>query len=164
MKIRIKLKKKKKEIKEINNEFKLKSPNLHNENKIENINVKINSFEKRKISRSPLRMADVFMIKKKCSIPNKKLNKNEYKESIAFNNKNIKKIIFIKKSVTKIKQEENNNDKINISVKNDQNEINEERKEVEIHKVKAPKEKEEIKSEIELEKIYQEKKIKKMFK
>lgn len=69
------------------------------------------------------------------------MNKNEYKESIAFNNKNIKKIIFIKKSVTKIKQEENNNDKINISVKNDQNEINEERKEVEIHKVKAPKEK-----------------------
>lgn len=63
MKIRIKLKKKK-EIKEINNEFKLKSPNLHNENKIENINVKINSFEKRKISISPLRMADVFMIKK----------------------------------------------------------------------------------------------------
>jgi len=149
----------KKEKNEINI-FKLNSPNPYNENKIENINVKINSFEKRKISRSPLRMADVFMINKKCSIPNKNLSKNEYKESIAFNNKNFKKIIFIKKSVTKIKQEKNNNDKIKISIKNDKNEINEERKEVENQEVNTQKEKKDIKSEIELEKIYQEKKIK----
>lgn len=48
----------KKEINEIN------SSHLHNENKIENIDVKIYSFEKRKISRFPLTMADIIMIHK----------------------------------------------------------------------------------------------------
>ena len=65
--------------------------NKNNENKIENINVKINNFEKRKVPRSPLRMADVFMINKKSFNPNNNLNRNEYRESIDFNNKNIKK-------------------------------------------------------------------------
>ena len=152
--------KEKNEINKRKKDIKINSPmtnneNKNNENKIENINVKINSFEKRKVSRSPLRMADVFMINKKSFNPN--LNKNEYRESIAFNNKNIKKIIFIKKSEPKIKKEEKNNDIIKVSIKKDKDEINEERKEVEKNEIKSPKEKEQKKSEIELGKVYQRK-------
>ena len=121
---------------------------VYDENKIENVNIKINNFEKRNFSRSPLKMADVFMIKKKSLIPYKKKNKNEYKESIAFNNKNIKTIIYIKKSESKLQKQERDNDKM-MSKKN-KDEINEERKEIEKNDIKSAKEKEEIKNEIEL--------------
>ena len=85
-----------------------------------------------KFSNSPLRMADVFMLKKHHSIyPNHKPDINNYVDSITFNNKNIKKIIFIKPKEQKIKSNEmKNEDEIKEIGQKENTEIINEEKEI----------------------------------
>ena len=102
----------------------------------------------KKTSNSPLRMAAVFMLKKHhtlnpCdkNIIGKKNDKMDYVESIAFNNKNMKKIIFIKNNDSEVKNkndESKNEDEIKIK----KQEINEMNNEI---KSKKPKKRKKMK-------------------
>ena len=92
--------------KDINNDNKILSQHIqYNNNTSNNRN--------KKYSNSPLRMADVFMLKKHHSInpyDTEKKDKGNYVETITFNNSNMKKIIFIKSSESKLKNDESKNE------------------------------------------------------
>ena len=105
----------------------------NNTNKINN-----NYRNKHQYSNSPLRMADVFMLKKHHSIkPYNKAEKNNCLESITFSNKNVKKIIFIKPSNSKSKDdEEKNEDEIKVIRQKDKNGKKEIKNEMEINNIK----------------------------
>ena len=105
----------------------------NNTNKINN-----NYRNKHQFSNSPLRMADVFMLKKHHSIkPYNKVEKNNCLESITFSNKNVKKIIFIKPSNSKSKDdEEKNEDEIKVIRQKDKNGKKEIKNEKEINNIK----------------------------
>ena len=67
-------------------------------------------FKNKKISNSPLRMADVFMLKKHHSLnPYNNTEKNNG-DPVAFSNKNLKNIIFLKPNDSKMKNDESKNE------------------------------------------------------
>ena len=69
------------------------------------------NYRNKKSCNSPLRMADVLMLKKRNTInPGNQTNKNNVVESITFSNQNLKKIIFIKPGDSKLKNDESKNE------------------------------------------------------
>ena len=121
--------------KQKNQHFNSPNFNFYN-NHTNNIN-----YRNKKYSNSPLRMADVFMLKKHHSInPYNKTDKNNYIESITFSNKNLKKIIFIKPSSSKSKNdEEKNEDEIKVIRQKDKKNILLEKKDEKIEKKEEKK-------------------------
>ena len=67
-------------------------------------------FKNKKFSNSPLRMADVFMLKKHHSLNSYNNTEKNKGDPVAFSNKNLKNIIFLKPNDSKMKNDESKNE------------------------------------------------------
>ena len=150
-----------------------KKTNAFLESNKDNNNYKLSTFDyynnitnnrNKKYSNSPLRMADVFKLNKHHSInpyDNNTIGKNndkmDYVESIAFNNNNMRKVIFIKSSASKLKKNESKMNEDDIKEKNQEKKENEEIGEITEIKEMAITNKNEYK-EIDILEIKEEKK------
>ena len=105
-------------------------------------------------------MADVFMLKKHHSInPNNKMDKNNLVETITFNKKNMKKIIFIKSNEQKIENDESKNEEEIKVIRQKEKYKMKDKKEIKIEE-KEIKENKKNEIKINKEEIDEDKKIK----